>query len=87
MGLFKNHKFDTVADSSLKKQLHILHATPDRHIIDWITNNIKKQEDELNGRLYQIKKLDEKNSNTVIKNVLKKFHTLQIQLELETPLE
>ena len=61
MGLFKNHKFDTVADSSLKKQLHILHATPDRHIIDWITNNIKKQEDELNGRLYQIKKLDEKN--------------------------
>jgi len=61
MGLFKNHKFDTVADSSLKKQLHILHATPDRHIIDWITNNIKKQEDELNGRLYQIKILDEKN--------------------------
>ena len=61
MGLFKNHKFDAIADSSLEKQLHILYATPEEHIIDWLEHGIKKQEDELNDRLYQIKILDEKN--------------------------
>ncbi|MBT3432238.1 MAG: hypothetical protein HOC17_02640 [Candidatus Ruthia sp.] len=70
--LFKNHKFDDVANSSLIKQLRILHATPVKFVLYWHQNEAKILENELSNCLDKVEILDNKIKKYGDKAIVKK---------------